>query len=208
MNRKAQNPLHAANALKSNISAHEKERDELYTALNLALDKELGHEFNMGKDSKQGLRIETTEGIGSGGGLLSSGNISLQYLEKYPKLSSDPRFQELFNTISEKEHRIRKKKEEYNEQARWYNHELTYFPKNIKIADDILSEYNRVLNEGLQSLNSCRYINSLLYKFSSEENKQSVTIEIELHQIELKKNLIDSFRDYINANPLEYYTTN
>jgi hypothetical protein len=209
MNQKAQKPFHTAKAVEGNISAHESERKSLYAALDALLEKELGAEYTMWKDSRQGLRIDTKQGLGSGGGILSSGNISLRYLEQYPKLGSDPRFSGLFAKISEKEKAIRHQKEEYNEQARWYNHELTYFPKNIEIADNILVEYDRIFTEGKDKLANTRYTRSLLYRLSTEENKNKVSLQTNHHQIKVQQGLLESFRTTYGTNgtsqPLSYY---
>ena len=209
MNRKAQNPLQAAKSIESNISVHESERKSLYDALDGLLDKELGAEYTMWKDSHQGLHIDTKQGLGSGGGILSSGNISLRYLEQYPKLGSDPRFSSLSIKISEKEKAIRQQKEAYNEQVKRYNHELTYFPKNIEIADGIIDEYNRILVEGRDKLASTRYVESIFYQLSTEENKNKVSLQTDHHQIKVQQVLLGSFRVSYGANgsvqPLNYY---
>ena len=200
MNQKAQKPFHAAKSIEGNISAHESERKSLYSSLDALLEKELGAEYTMWKDSRQGLHIDTKQGLGSGGGILSSGNISLRYLEQYPKLGSDPRFSGLFAKISEKEKAIRQQKEEYNEQARWYNHELTYFPKNIEMADNILVEYSRILVEGSNKLANTRYTRSLLYRLSTEENKNKVALQTNHHQIQVQQGLLESFRVAYGTN--------
>lgn len=206
MNRKAQGPMSAARALESDILAYEKERADLYASLNTALDKELGQALAVGKSSRQGLKVDTKQGLGTGGGLFGAGSIELRYLEQYPRLSSDSRFQKMTESIVEKESDIRKKKEEYNEQARQYNHELTYFPKNIEIADGIVSEYNRILVEGSTLLKSSRYVRGVWYKLATERDRQRVTLELDRHQIAIQKGLIDSFRIYNSAIPLAYYS--
>lgn len=199
-NRKAQGAFDAAESLTSNIKAHEDERASLYKTLDDFLEKEVGHEYKMWKESPQGLRINTKEGLKTatnqlGLGTFQSGGVLLKYLERYPQLSSNQRFQEISGKISGKEKAIRECREALNEQIKRYNHELSYFPKNIKIADDLINKYTFLLRDGTKKLEACRYTKSVLFKLRSEGNKSKHRLQVEHHQLGVEKNVLDSFRN-------------
>lgn len=196
-NRKAQGAFHKAQSTKSNIEAHQVERKDLYKKLYADLSHETDIEKWMWEKTQEGVKSKTVKieqrikdtDIDE----MHFGAV-LDYLKQYPKLSSDPRYSNQQQKIFQKEKEIRQQKELYHEELRKYNHELSYFPKNLKIAEDKLDKYNTVKRDGAARLDNCRYRRSIFYKIATEQRKCEVSLQTEHHTIELYKNILNNFK--------------
>jgi hypothetical protein len=211
--RKALDYYHEAKALREDLKAHLGERDSLSQRLDTLLEKELGQEYKMWKESPQGLRINTTEGLTSQvsqAGMGVVGNINptpiLKYLEKYPALSSQPRFSELVSNIKDKEKEIRKKAESYNRAISGFNHELPFYEKNVQKCQDNLDHYHKILEEGTSKIENCRYVKSFMFRMLPEDQKAEILIDTLPHTIEKWKNMITLFRDDLSKYQKQPFT--
>ena len=200
--RKALDYYHDAKALREDLKAHLAERDSLSQRLDALLEKELGQEYKLWKESPQGLRINTTEGLTSQvsqAGMGVVGNISptpiLKYLERYPTLSSQPRFSEIVSNIKDKEKEIRKKAESYNRAVSGFNHELPFYEKNIQKCQDNFDRYHKILEEGASKIQNCRYVKGFLFRMLPEDKKAEILLDTLPHTIEKWKNMIALFQE-------------
>jgi uncharacterized protein with FMN-binding domain len=191
-----------AQALREDIKAHQAERTSLYEALDAQLEKELGQEYKMWKTSPQGLRINTKEGLKSDtvqAGIGVVGNINptpiLRYLERYPELSAKSRFSEITSKIKEKEREIRTKTEACNRAISGFNNELPFYDKNVIKCQDNLNRYFKILEEGNEKINSCRYIKSSFFKILPEDKKDEIRLNTLTHPMDKWKNMLALFKE-------------
>lgn len=196
-NRKAEGALHAAQAIKQNVTAHQQERADLYKKLYNDLTQETDIEKWMWDKTQKGMaqrpvtikqKIHDTDIDEMHFGAV------LDFLKQYPKLSSDPRFANQQQKIFDKEREIRQQKEKYNAEVSRYNHELSYFPKNLQIAEDKFTYYNNLLHEGQEKLINTRYRRSVFYKLATEEKRHEVNLQTKHHTTSLLKNILNNFK--------------
>jgi len=211
--RKALDYYHEAKALSEDLKAHLAERDSLSQRLDALLEKELGQEYKMWKESPQGLRINTTKVFTSqvsqvGMGIV--GNINptpiLKYLERYPALSSQPRFSEIVSNIKNKEQEIRKKSESYNQATSRFNHELPFYEKNIQKCQDNFDRYHKVLEEGTTKIENCRYVKGFLFRILPEDKRGEILLDTLPHTIEKWKNMIALFKEDLSQYKKQPFT--
>ena len=55
--------------------------------------------------------------------------------------------------------------------------EIAYFPRNVLEFKDYVSRYREVFEEANLKINNSRYVKSILFKLSSEKNKQDILID-------------------------------
>lgn len=200
--RKALDYYHQAQALKEDIKVRQAERKALVDALDAQIEKERGHEYEMWKQSPQGLRINTTEGLKtevSQAGLGVVGTITpapvLKYLEQYPKSAATSFVIEIIGKIESKEGEIRKKAEAHNQSVASFNHELPFYEKNVLKCEENLRRYNKILKEGTDKINGCRYVKSPAFKMLSQKEKDGILLQTLPHTIEKWERIIELFRN-------------
>jgi len=200
--RKALDYYHQAQALKEDIKTRQAERTALIDTLDAQIDKERGQEYRMWKQSPQGLKINTTEGLKSevsqvGLGLVGTITPSpvLKYLEQYPKLASSPFILEIVGKIERKEEEIRRKAESYHQSIAGFNKELQFYDKNVLKCQENINRYQKILNEGTTKINSCRYIKSLGFKMLSQKERDGILLQTLPHTIEKWENMIMLFKN-------------
>jgi len=199
--RKALDYYHQAQALKEDIKTRQAERKALIDTLDAQIEKERRQEYEMWKQSPQGLRIDTTEGLKtevSQAGLGLVGTITpapvLKYLEQYPKLASSPFITEIIGKIESKEGEIRRKAEAYHQSVAGFNHELPFYEKSVVKCEENMNRYHRILEEGTNKINNCRYVKGHLFKMLSQREKDGILVQTLPHTIEKWEHMIDLFR--------------
>lgn len=200
--RKALDYYFQAQALKEDIKTRQTEREALIDTLDAQIEKERGQEYEMWKRSPQGLRINTTEGLKteiSQAGLGLVGTITpapvLKYLEQYPKLASSPFIMEIIGKIESKEGEIRRKREACTQSVAGFNHELPFYEKNVVKCEENMSRYNKILKEGMDKINSCRYVKGPAFKMLSQREKDGILLQTLPHTIDKWEHMIDLFKN-------------
>jgi len=191
-------------ALKADIKARQDERTALIDKLENQIDKERGQEFRMWEKSPQGLRINTTQGLRnetsqSGIGIVGTINPSpvLKFLEQYPKLASTPFIREMLDRIERLEGEIRRKAESYHQSVAGFNRELPSYEKNVLKCQENLSRYHRILDEGTNKIDNCRYVNhgkGLFFKMLSQKEKDNILLQTLPHVTEKWESMIALFK--------------
>ena len=202
--RKAVDYLNQSQALKEDVKARQAERNALIDTLDAQIDKERGQEYRMWKQSPQGLKINTTEGLKSEvsqAGLGLVGTISpaqvLKYLEQYPKLASSPFILEIVGKIERKEEEIRRKAEAYHQAVSGFNHELPFYEKNVLKCQENLNRYHKILEEGTGKINNCRYVNcgkGFFFRLLPQTEKDNILLQTLPHTTEKWESMITLFK--------------
>jgi len=187
---------HQAQALREDVKAHLTEFSSLEATLDALLTKDFGQEYTMWKENTQGLSIRTTEGFKSEvTGVLGcvTSAPSLKYLEKYPEHSSHPSIQASRRSLESKIRDIRVKVEAYDKAVSGFNHELPFYAKNVRKCQDNLDRYYKVLREGNDRINACRYVNSFLFRLLPEDKKMEILLDTLKYPIEKWEHVIAMF---------------
>jgi hypothetical protein len=198
-----------AQRLKKNGDAHLEERKTLYENLENLLANEKGHEkemwFETLKSRIQEMKDKSITVIPKiKDSDVESMNIgsTLDHPKQYPDSKIKDRYEKILNDIEWKEKEIRKERESYNGAVATYNYFLTPFEKNIQKADDKFSAYDKILHEGKNRLNDCRYSGSIFHKLSSEKSKDEITLDTLSHRVEQFRNTLG----IIKGNLSQYET--
>jgi len=201
--RKVLDYYHQSQALKEDIKARQAERTALIDELKSQIDKERGQEFRMWQQSPQGLRIKTTQGVrsdASQAGIGNVGNISpspvLKFLEQYPKLASTPFIREMLDRVERLEGEIRRKAESYHQSVARFNRELPFYEKNVLKCQENLTRYHKILDEGNDKINNCRYVNhgkGLYFRLLSQKEKDNIILQTLPHVTEKWESMIALF---------------
>ncbi len=210
--RKAIDFYHQSEALREDMKAHQEEAKSLEATLENLLTKEFGQEYKMWKENTQGLNIRTTEGIRSETiGILghASSSTPLKYLEKYPAHSAHPSISNNKRSLEIKIKDIRAKAEAYNKAISSFNYELPFYTKNTEKCQANLKRYLRIIQEGNDKINNCRYVNGFFYRMLPEDKKAEILLDTLKHPIEKWENMISMFEDDLNkyqSKPFEELT--
>lgn len=209
-NDQLKNALNKAESLKATISAHEKEREQAYTALGNLLNKETDFEKFMHKETtgmyKEVSKNQKAEDIKIKQRNIASDNefrfaSMMKYIEKYPEYQSKSSFKSLLDKIDGKERELRHAKEEYNTAVAKYHEKLQAFKIYIQKAQDKIAAYHKIFKEGHEKIEGTRYKKGIIYKyFTSERKKSEVTLDATNHRIEQFENTLK-----IIAEELSHY---
>jgi len=198
-----------AQRLKKDIDAHLEERKTLYENLENLLANEKGHDKEMWFETLKSRVQEMKDKNISVFPKIKDSDVEsmnigsmLDHPKQYPDSKIKDRFEKILHDIEWKEKEIRKERESYNSAVATYNYFLTPFEKNIQKAEDKFSAYNKILQEGTQRLNECRYSSSIFHKLSSEKSKDEIKIDTLQHRVEQFRNTLD----IIKRNLSQYET--
>lgn len=163
-----------AQGSKQNISAHESEKNELYTSLNNLLKKETDYESGMWKKTLESQR-----------------KAMFRYLKKYPKYAAKSSFRKILDKIDQKEGEIRREKQAYIGAVSKYNYLLSGFDKDIEKAEDKDTAYKKIFADGEKKLSETRYAKYFVkFPFVSERDRQIVHLDILHHRMEQFRNTL------------------
>jgi len=173
-------------ALKSDITAHELEREKLYENLSNLLTKETNFEKDMWKTTQKGRKVKSIniKQKFHESDVEQVHDSMMQYLQKYPKYASKSSFSEIIERIKDKERSIRNKKQEYNHNISDYNSRLSKFEKRLLKIEEKFNAYDKVLNEWKEKISDLRYYKTPFYKLSSEKVKIDLQPDVLQHRIE------------------------
>jgi len=179
-------------AIKKNIEAHLKEREDLYTNLGNLLNKETKFEEGMWKTTLKGRKVKsiTLKQKFTDSDVESHYDSMLEYLKQYPEYASKSTFKKITDKIEQKEAEIREAKEKFNEVVSDYNHKLSNFEKDIKRAEDKFKVYNDLKKEATDKLKNARYNKSALNKLRSEQAKAETNLDLLHHRVEQFENTL------------------
>lgn len=187
MNHKLKAALGEIQRLASDMSADQEERSDLYKSLQNLLTKETNFEEKMMTTSQKGRNIKSVtinQKFKDSDIEEARYDNMLGYLEKYPKYASKSSFSEILEQIKKVEAGIKRTKKDMNKAVADALKEISYFPRNILEFRDYVQKYKNVFDEGNDKINNCRYVRSILFKMSSERNKQDILIDTINHNPE------------------------
>ena len=202
-NRKLKEAFNKAESLKRNIQAHETERERSYDSLGNLLNKETDFEKGMWKNTldknkvksitvKQKFKDTDIDEIRY--------DAMNDYLRQYPEYTSKSTFKTILFDIRYKEKEIREEKSNFNKSVSEYNYLLSNVEKSLRKAEDKIVAYHKVLDEGQKKLGECKYINSIFYRMTTEENKAKVTLGTLRHRMEQFTHTLDIIKsEFANA---------
>lgn len=192
-NRELKEAFNKAQGIKASISAHEKERENAYDALNNLLNKEKDFEAFMHKETtgmyKEVSKNQSAKNIKIRQRMVSSDNemkfaSMMRYIDKYPEYQTKSSFKKILDKIEEKEREIRDCKIFYNKAVSRYHELLQAFKVYIQKAKDKIKMYHQLLEEGQNKIGETRYVKGVVYKYlTSERKKQEVTLDTLKHRI-------------------------
>lgn len=200
MNHKLKDNLAAVQKYKKDISADEEERNELYRSLNNLMVKETDFEKEMMRLSKKGkgkTSVTIKPNIKDSDIDELKINAMQDYLDKYPEYASKSSFKKILEKISEIEKGIKITKKKYNRAVSEVLKELSYWPRNIMEAEDLVKRFKGTLKEGTNKLKNMRYLKSKLYKISSEKEKMKVNIHTLYYRLEESENTIKKLKEEV-----------
>jgi len=192
-----------AESCKRNIQAHETERVQLYTSLENLLNKETNFEEGMWKETLEKMKVRSVTVKQK---FKDTDIDEIRYdamnnfLSKYPEYTSKSTFKTLLDNIRYKEKEIREQKSFFNKMVADYNCILSKVETGIKRAEDNISIYHKILEEGQKKLSETRYVNSVFYRLASEQTKAKVTLDTLQHRI-------DKFTNTLNLIKSEFADT-
>jgi hypothetical protein len=198
MNRKLKDNLASVQKYKKDIISVEEERNELYNSLNNLLAKETNFEKEMMKLSKSGKgksSVTIKPNIKDSDIDELKINAMQDYLDKYPKYVSKSSFKRILHKITHIEKGIKHTKKKYNRSVSGVLRELSYWPRNIMEAEDLVKRFKDTLEEGRDKLKSMRYLKSSLYRISSEREKMKVNIHTLYYRLEERENTIRQLKE-------------
>lgn len=197
MNHKLKDNLALIQRYKKDILADEEERADLYASLNNLLVKETNFEKEMLKvanKNKRGSKVIIKPKIKDSEVDDFRINAVQEYLEKYPEYASKSSFKKILDKITEIEKGIKETKKNYNRAVSEVLRELSYWPRNLMEAEDLVRRFKSLLKEANQKLSSMRYLKSIAYKLASEREKRKVTINTLYYHVEEMENTIKQFK--------------
>ncbi len=202
MNHKLKYAKADAKKFKDNMVADEGEKAKLYDSLGNLLNKETDFEKTMLNLSQKGKKATTIKIKNKD---VDDVNVTMRdYLDKYPEYATKSSFKRVLDRISEIEEGIKNTKKKYNEQVSIILRELEYFPRVIMESEDKINVFRKQLKEGTEKLSKMRYLKSLFYRLSSEQEKIKVNIHTLYYRIDefektiqqLKKEVEDTKKQY------------
>lgn len=187
MNHKLKAALGEIQRLASDMEADQEERSDLYNSLQNLLTKETNFEEKMLKTSQKGKKIKSVtinQKFKDSDIEEARYDNMMEYLQKYPKYASKSSFSEILEQIKKVESGIKRTKKDMNKAVADALKEISYFPRNILEFRDYVKKYRVVFDEATEKINNCRYVKGLLFKLSSERNKQDILIDTLNHNPE------------------------
>ncbi len=198
MNHKLKDNLAATQKYKKNILSDEEGRGRLYTELNNLLNKETNFEKEMMKTSQKGRK---TSNIKISPKFKDVDEIKFNtmqdYLDKYPEFASKSSFKKILEKIEDVEEGIKKTKKEYNHAVSEVLGELSYWPRNIMEAENLVKRFKEQLKEGKEKLSKMRYLRGVAYKLSNEKEKMKVNIHTLYYRVEEMEATINKFKEEV-----------
>jgi len=201
MNHKLKDNLALIQKYKKDIVVDQEEREDLYKTLNNLLLKETNFEKEMLKTSQKGkkkTKVTIKPKIKDSDIDDFRINAMQEYLDKYPEYASKSSFKNILEKITEIEKGIKDTKKKYNRAVSEVLRELSYWPRNIMEAEDLVKRFKDQLNEGKEKLRNMRYLKSIAYKLASEREKIRVNIHTLYYRIEEMENTIKKFKEEVN----------
>jgi len=200
MNHKLKDNLAFIKKYKKDLKADEEEKNDLYATLNNLLVKETTFEKEMLKESKKGrgkTKVVLKPKIKDSDVDDFRINATQEYLDKYPEYASKSSFKNILNKISEIEKGIKDTKKKYNQAVSEVKRELSYWPRNLLEAEDLVKRFRDQLKEGNEKLSKMRYVKSIAYKLASEREKMKVKIHTLYYRIDEMENTIKKFKEEV-----------
>ena len=201
MNHKLKGNLSLIQKYKKDIIAHKEEKLDSYENLSNILSKEANFEKELFKIYN---KKEKTNKIILKSKIKDSQidditiNAIKRYLKKYPEYVSKSTFKKSIEKIDEIEKGLKITKKKYNRAISEVLKELSYWPRNLMQAENLVKRFNDQLKEGNEKLKSMRYLKSIFYKFSSEREKQKVNIHTLYYRMKEMENTIKQFKIEVN----------
>ena len=187
MNHKLKWPMSEIERLKKDMNADKEERSDLFSSLQNLLTKETNFEEKMWGTTQKGKKVKSitiNQKFKDSDIEEARYDAMMDYIKKYPEYASKSSFSNLLNKITEIEKGIKKTKKEYHKAISDAKRETAYFPRNIMEAKNKVKAYKDKLTEGKEKLWGMRYLKSMLFRISSEENKLGVTLDILNHKMD------------------------
>lgn len=198
MNHKLKDNLAGAQKFKKDILTDEDEKIKLYNSLNNLLNKETNFEKEMMNLSQRGKKNSTIKINPKFKDVDEvKFNAMQDYLDKYPEYASKSSFKSILNKISEIESGIKDTKKKYNHAVSEVLRELSYFPRNIMEAEDLVKRFKDQLEEGNEKLKKMRFLKSIAYKLASEREKLKVNIHTLYYRIEEYEKSIQKLKEEV-----------
>ncbi len=202
--------LNDAERLKHDIQVHQDERNDLYNSLGNLLNKETDFEKGMWQTTQKSAKVNNihiNQRFKESDVDEMRFSSMLDYLRQYPIYASKPTFKAILEHIQQKEREIRYKKENYNRSVSLYNTEVLEFEKELQKTDDKFSAYEKILKEGMEKLDGCRYKKSIFFKLANEETKHKVSLDILDHRVEQFRNTWEIIKREYAQNTGKTFTT-
>ncbi|MBN1175070.1 hypothetical protein JXA48_00345 [Candidatus Woesearchaeota archaeon] len=200
MNHKLKDNMALIHKYKNDLKADEEEKSELYVSLNNLLVKETNFEKEMLKTSQKGKKntnVTIKPKIKDSEVDDFRINAMQEYLDKYPEYTSKSSFKKILDKITEIESGIKETKKKYNKAESEVKRELSYWPRNLLEAKDLVKRFKSQLKEATEKLGKMRYLKSVAYRLSSEKEKMKVNIHTLYYRMDEMDNTIKTFEDEV-----------
>jgi len=200
MNHKLKNSLEEIQRRSSDMDADYEERVELYKSLQNLLTKETNFEEKMMKTSSKGRKVKSitiNQKYKDSDIEEARYDSMMDYLQKYPKYASKSSFVDILDQIKKVEAGIKKTKMKMNKAVATALKEISYFPRNFIEFWDFVKRYRSIYEEGKTKIKNCRYIRSILFRFSSERNKQRILLDMLNHHPEHFENSVRQLEEEV-----------
>jgi hypothetical protein len=207
MNHKFRDAMSDIQKYKKDIVADIEEREGAYSALGNLLKNEQGHEGTLWKETTS-MYKEVSKNQNSKGTKIKQktkhGDQEVKFasmikvLDKYPKYQTVSAFKRIRDKIMRAEKNIKITKKKYNDAVSRTIKEISYFPQNLKLADDLVKKFEDIMAEGNKKLESSRFNKGILFKFSEEKRKSETKIHTLYYEMDKYKNTIQEFKDGVS----------
>ena len=200
MNHKLKDNLALVQRYKKDSLADEEEKAGLYATLNNLLVKETNFEKEMLKTSQKGkknTKVIVKPKIKDSDVDSFRINAVQEYMDKYPEYASKSSFKKILDKITEVEKGIKDTKKKYNQAISEVLRELSYWPRNIIEAEDLIKRFKKQMEEAELKLKENGFEKTLRFKFSSFKEKQKSTIHKLYYKIGEMENIIKKFQEEV-----------
>jgi hypothetical protein len=202
MNHKLKGPMADINRLQKDMRADKEERADLFESLQNLLTKETNFEEKMWKTTQKGKKVKSitvNQKFKDSDIEEARYDAMMDYIKKYPKYASKSSFSSILDKISEIEKGIKKTKKEYHKAISDAKREISYFPRNIMEAKNKVKAYKDKLSEGKEKLGGMRYLKSILFRMSSEQNKLGVSLDTLNHKMNQYEDTIHKIEEEVKS---------
>ena len=121
----------------------------------------------------------------------------MKILDKYPKYQTRFAFKRIRDKIIRIEKEIKITKKKHNEAISRVIKEISYFPRNIREAEDLVKKFEDIMEEANEKLKKSRFNKGIFYRFSEEKKKAETKIHTLYYEMDKYKNTIKQLKEEV-----------